>query len=352
MYIEPDYGVLYQHQDLVLTVTKQPDSACVSLLKRAEYGTNGVRYQQTGQEAKINQLAHPLFFQLYRDTALVGMYCLDERTIDGPTGPIRGFYGRYLVVDHSEAGQGYGHLLKRQAVQFVEKVCPEPFVYYSYIEARNARSMRISGQEGFTSIGTLKTYIFRRYEPTLAPGFAVLSEADRTGLLAQLETSYRRHNLTTFHGIGYEGNYFVLKEQGIVVAGIQANPVHWRFLNMPGVGGWLTMHLAPLLSVTRRFFDPTNYAFVALEGLYLKRPSSTLLTTLLESVLAHFGFHSALWLLDASDPVHELVNQPGKGWLSGYQQDVITHVMIKPVGIAIDAFRAGQPVYVSSFDYT
>ena len=65
-----------------------------------------------------------LIFDLWYQEQVVGTYCLSERPVQTATGIATGFYGRYLAVGLPHRGQDYGHLLKQQAVQYIE--CPQP----------------------------------------------------------------------------------------------------------------------------------------------------------------------------------------------------------------------------------
>lgn len=345
-----DEEIIYQQGDLMIVVKHVADLTAVALLKSTVYGTKGVRYQQTGQEEKIGQLLKPLFFQLYQKEKLIGMYCLDERPISVTHGSIRGFYGRYLAVDELHKGLGYGHLLKQEAIQYVESHKDGAILFYSYIEEKNTRSLAISRKQGFHSAAVLKTFIFRCHSPQTDPRFTRLEPSQLNDMLQLLNDTYQGYSLKTLTHIGYQSNYFVLKEGDEIVAGIQANPVCWRFLHMPGLSGWLMMNLLPIVSVTRRYFNPTNYRFIVPEGLYLKKGRESLLHVLLESVLAHFGLHSALFQIDEKDPLLSLLTQPESGLLSGFQP-VKTHVMIKLRELPDEPLQIGSPVYVSSFDF-
>ncbi|GAB4015640.1 hypothetical protein [Spirosoma koreense] len=347
-------AVVYQHEALRIVVKKTANSAAVTLLKRTVYGSNGIRYQHTGHSNKINQLNNPFFFHLFKNEDLVGVYCLDERPIAGFDGqPVAGFYGRYLSIDAPQQGKGYGRLLKLQAVNYIKSKAKKPLVFYSYIEEQNTRSLRISNREGFTAAAILKTFVFRRYSPKIDSRFARLLAADKPILLAELRSFYATHQLTTFAKIGYQNNYFVLKEGNEILAGVQAIPVCWNFSSMPGASGWMMMHVLPIFSATRRFFNPHQYAFLALEGIYLSKGQEELLPILLESTLAHFGYHSALLQIDTKDPINTLLaNSTQMGLLSGFQKNILTHVMVLEVPEAQRLFKRDQPVYVSSFDFT
>jgi GNAT superfamily N-acetyltransferase len=342
---------IYQDGKLDILVQEAVGLSGIALLKRTAYGTNGVRYQHTGQEQKIHQLRKPLFFQLVQGEELIGLYCLDERYVQAGNQHVAAFYGRYLAVDDRHQGKGYGRLLKQEAIRYVEQHATTPLVFYSYIEEKNARSLAISLREGFRSVAILKTFIFRRYSPQTDPRFRQAAPQQIDGIRNLLQPAYANYTFKNFAHIGYQSNYFVLQEGNEIIAGIQANPVRWRFLNMPGLGGWAMMHLLPVLSATRRFFNPANFAFVVLEGLYLKQGAEGSLYALLESVLAHFGLHSALWQIDTNDPHISLLASSKAGPLSGFKKDIRTHVLIKAVGVDEGQLALDLPQYISCFDF-
>ena len=343
---------IYRNSGLIISVSRQIDPAAVTLLKRTIYGTSGVRYQHTNQETKIRSLQNPLFFHLYRLGQLIGTYCLVERPLDIDSQLITAFYGRYLSIDENHVSNGYGRLMKEQAVAFVEQCTQPPILFYSYIEAKNTRSIAISRQQGFESIATLNTYFFRRFSPQKSPGLVVASAEELPAIRSLLNQFYQQHTFKTFDNIGYNQHYFVLKESGQIVAGVQANPICWRFHQIAGIRGWMFMNILPRFGLTRRFFNPTQNCFLALEGIYFEEGRPDLLPALLESVLAHFGQHSAMCEIDQSDPLVPVLISKAMGFLSGFEKDVATHVFIKAVGVSGQRLLTLKPLYTSCFDYT
>lgn len=343
---------IYEQDDLRITVGHALESYGLTLLKNTVYGTKGIRYQHTNQETKVRDLVSPFFFHLWQGDELIGMYCLDERQLDIENRLITGFYGRYLSVAESRSNKGYGRLLKLKAMEYAERHTSSPFLFYSYIEEKNERSMAISVNENFRSIALLKTYFFRRYAPVKDKRFGVATADDLTRIIPLLSRFYRHYTFKTFAHIGYRGQYFVLREGAHIVAGVQANPVCWRFIQMPGLWGPLIMKLAPLLPLTRWYFNPARQAFAVLEGFYHSEGRAHLLPVLLESVLAHLGLHSAMWLIDERDPLTPLLSQKEMGSFSSFRVGITTHVLVKSVGTP-DAWLLNQrPLYVSCFDYS
>lgn len=339
-------------QQLEVVVKPIADAAAIYLLQNTLYGTKGIRYQQTGQEKKIDHLYSPMFFHLYQFGTLQGVYCLDQRVINCPWDEIIGFYGRYLSVATSRQGKGYGQLLKNTAVDFVSETCKYPFLLYSYIEEKNTRSISLSKKLGFTSIAEMKTCVFRRMSPTKDHRFAQVNPLEDSKLMDELSSFHLQYGLRTFARIGYLNNYFVLKDGEEYLAGVQANPVTWKFKQMPGFAGKLMMNLFPKVPGLRRLFQPT-YSFLALEGIFYKKGREDLLPLLLESVLAHFKLYTALIQADGKNPIKELFKSK-MGILSGFQSGVTTHVFVKGHLVTEEQLQQLNqvPVYISSFDFT
>lgn len=347
--------MIFANGDCFIVVEPAADASVIALLKQTVYGTNGPRYQHSGQESKVEHLHNPLFFRLIRDSQTIGCYCLTEREVDTPVGRMKGYYGRYLAVADGEKGKGYGRRLKAEAARYVERNSSPPLVLFSYIEETNTRSLRISEAEGFSSVALLETTLFSRPSPQLDKRFGPLNASEYESMYSRLVGFYENYTLKTFENINYRGNYFVLREGGRIIAGVQANPVAWKFVSMPGVGGSVMMHVFPRVPVLRKLFNPECHRFLALEGIFLESGRQEDLFPLLESALAHFHVSSAMLQLDAKDSLLHLLKSSEKlGFMNRFSKRIRTHVMAKFI-IAKGVQRlhlGGHPVYVSSFDFT
>ena len=164
--------------------------------------------------------------------------------------------------------------------------------------------------------------------------------------------AYQDYTLVQFDRVYYDQNYFVLKEQGEIIAGIQANPVRWQIIEMPGLRGQLVMRLLLRLALLRRLFNPRDHQFVALEAAYVRPGREEALFPLMESVLAHFGLTSALWVQDINSPFYPIMTSGKLGLLNAMQKSIRTHAMVKPIGMKENQIKLHpqQPTYVSGFD--
>jgi GNAT superfamily N-acetyltransferase len=348
-------SLIYSKSPVSITVSPVASSSVVALLQRTTYGTNGPKYSHTGQGKKVAHITGPHFFELRVGEQVVGAYCLSERLLQTPAGNVTGFYGRYLTIDPAHSGKGYGSLLKTEAVRYIERTAPGPHVFYSYIEEANERSMRISAKEGFTSLAQLEALVFGRLYPKKDGRFARLPSNELGLMLTLLKAAYQPYSCVQFDHMYDDQNYFVLRENGELIAGVQANPVLWRIVEMPGLSGKLMLNVLPHLPILKRIINPNRYAFAALEAVYLKPGREQELFALLESVLAHLQVTSALLMLDVHAPLSHQLKSSGKlGILNSLKKNIYTEVMVKLNGLMPQQLKQmpNQPLYTSAFDYT
>jgi GNAT superfamily N-acetyltransferase len=130
-------NIVFQNEEVKIVLELLPNNDAIKLLKESIYGTNGPKYIHTGQEIKIMNLKNSLFFRLVKDENTIGFYCLCKRLIPSNKGTYDGFYGRYLAVDSAFQGKKFGYLLKKVAIEYVEKNEEKPLAFYSYIEENN-----------------------------------------------------------------------------------------------------------------------------------------------------------------------------------------------------------------------
>lgn len=345
-------SIIYRDESMEISVDRNFEKSIIALLKRSIYGTKGPKYQHTGQEEKLQNLKNPLFFTLKKQGETIGFYCLCEREIWIENDKFLGYYGRYLAIDDKHQGNHYGHLLKKVAIEFVENLSISPSIFYSYIEENNTRSLRISQKLGFTSITTLEAIIFSRLYPKANPQVVRITDQELPEILQKLASQNAHTILRTFENINYQHNYFVLKEKGRIIAGLQANPVRWKIIEMEGIGGKILLKVLPHIPVLKRLINPKKYDFLAIEGLFVEPGSEEYLYPLIEGVLHHFSMSSALFQLDIQSHYLKLFKQKKHlGLLNAIKKDVKTHVMIKSINLNQSNIHRGE-AYISSFDFT
>ena len=344
-------SIIFKEEQFTITVDQAIDDPVIDLLKATIYGTSGPKYQHIGQEIKLQNLKNPLFFTLRNQDETIGFYCLCEREIGVNLENYLGYYGRYLAVAKIYQGKGYGKLLKKIAMEYVEANSISPSTLYSYIEENNTRSLKVSQKLGFTSITTLETIIFSRLYPKADNRVSRISDEELPEIIRKLESQNAHTIFRTFENINYQNNYFVIKENGRIVAGLQANPTRWKIIEMEGIEGQILLKVLPHIPILKRLINPEKYDFLAIEGIVIALGYEDYLFPLLEGVLHHFSMTSALIELDSKSLILKLFKEKGDlGLLNAIKKDVKTHVMIK-------SFNCKTPIphgeaYVSLFDFT
>ena len=344
--------IIHQQGDISISVGQTFEDEIVSLLKRTIYGTKGPKYQHTGQEVKLTNLKSPIFFTLKNKEGVIGFYCLCEREIMVGSEHYLGYYGRYLTVDEHFQGNHYGNLLKKVATEYIKANSASPSILYSYIEENNTRSLNISKNLGFESISTLETIIFSRLYSQKNVNITHLNSTELPTILFKLESQNSTTILRNFENVNYQGNYFVIKEKGVIVAGLQTNPVRWKIKEMEGISGKILLKILPYIPIFKRLINPEQYDFLAIEGIFVAKGCEEYLYDLLEGILNQFDITSALIQLDSKSPFLKLFKEKGNlGLLNAMKKDVKTHVMIKTINCEESIIKEGE-VYVSSFDFT
>ena len=179
--------------------------------------------------------------------------------------------------------------------------------------------------------------------------------AEYPNMLLLLQTAYQDYTFVQLDRVFYEQNYFVLKENEEIIAGVQANPVAWHIIHMPGLSGKIVRQILPYLPVLNRLINPKNHQFLALEALYVKPGHDKETRTLLESTLSHFGYTSALLMLEVNCPLRQKLKSLGKhGLMNALNKSIYTQVMVKTKGIPAQQIKSysEQPIYASAFDFS
>ena len=143
-----------------------------------------------------------------------------------------------------------------------------------------------------------------------------------------LKAQYANYALVNFQRVFFEDNYFVFKQYGEIVAGVQANLVKWVIEEIPGTMGKVTQYIVPHLPLLRRLFNPKDYRFVSFEAVYCKPGHEKQLAQLFESVLASFGVYTGMSWFDVKCPLAKrITDHADLGFLSKIQKSPPANVV-------------------------
>lgn len=340
-----------------------PPSSVIELLEQTLIGTKGTLYQLLDTRKKIARLHLPHFIYLERNGKAIGVAAICERTITLNKQDAPSYYIRYFAFSKKFQGgttqriglSGFHHyfkaLFRTSNLNPVDPVA-EKSLYYAYIDPENVRSLNMNEKFGFQPIGSFITRAFSRVNPK-NKCVERLKVTDQSEILAELNRFYHDFNFFSPVHLFEQNNYFVLRHNGEIICGIQANPVHWRIKSLPGISGKLMLRFSPYLPGIRKLINPKNHHFLATEGLFWKAGYESYISQLLEGVLALSNQHSLLIWVDNKNVLLDTLKLK---W--GLIQKIKADNSIKIVAkfnhyteAEITAIKT-KPHYLSGFDMT
>lgn len=174
-------------------------------------------------------------------------------------------------------------------------------IMYAFVESMNERSKNLVHQAGYEYIRSFLTVSFSRFSPKADERVAKLTEEDTGKMKSLLLDFYRDYSFFNADYSFSGDRYYVLKEKGEIVAGVNAIPSVYKVYDIPGVWGWVIMRVLPKVPYFRRLFCPGEFRYLVFDSIYCKPGKESMLANLFESVCAAEGFNTGLtWLDDRS----------------------------------------------------
>lgn len=334
--------LIYRQQEI--------DEEIVRFLESVTWGVGDNQYEHYYTLHRLKLLNDPVFFVgREADTGkLFGVVVFGRRRIIG----LKAYYIRFFAVAPEVRGQRITTPLAETLFEYLRRD-PEPVIFYASTDRINPSVNRMVARLGFEEISLNYTVAFSRFFPRAHAGVATLNETEFADFLPVLEETYRDYAFWTADNLGKDGKYFVLREDGRIVAGLQACPAFWRVGKMPGFFGKVVLPLLPYTPVSI-IFNPKRFEFLAFEGIYVAPGHEHKLQRLMEAALHHFGYHSALFWLNQADPLRERILRYNRmGLLHRFTRGTMARFIaaFHQVDEGIVQALRSKPVYNSSMDY-
>lgn len=340
-----------------------PPASVVELLEQTFIGTKGTLYQLLDTRQKIASLHLPHFIYIERNGKAIGVAAFCERIISLNHIEAPSFYIRYFAFDKIFQGgatkrtghSNFHHYFKALFdTSNLDPVYPtfEKRMFWAFIDPENIRSFNMNEKFGFQTIGSFNTTAFSRVNPKNRGVERVLN-ADQPEILNELNRFYQNFNFYSTVHLFEKDNYFILRHEGEIVCGIQANPVHWRIKSLPGLTGKFMLRFAPYIPRIRKLINPKNHQFLATEGLFWKEGCEHHIGRLLEGALALTQHHSLLIWTDDSNPMLKRLKLKW-GFIQKMKVDNAIKIVAKFNHYSPEeVFQIKkQPKYLSGFDMT
>jgi RimJ/RimL family protein N-acetyltransferase len=349
------------HRELVLqenelTIWKYhgiPETG-IAFFESTNWGSSGMVYERKNSNELIRLLKDPYLYAIEQDNTIVGtaVFCHTQPRVNNQ--PYNCYIIRYFAASAAIQGKKLMKYYAGKVMEVVQQEETEKTIYVGCVEKGNLRSYRVVENAGYEKLGLLCVNAFSRFYPKAQPDIARLKPEEQNLMLDLIYDQYKHHALVHTDYLFLKDNYFVIREQGEIVAGCQYHRVHWAINKMPGFMGKIIMNVLPRLPLISKLFNPKRFEFLAFEGLYFKPGHEKTLLRLFEGLLHHEKINAALFRMGESCPHRKAILNYGKlGLLNSFVKDSGVYIMTSYQNMNEEEIKTlkSLPLYASAFDY-
>ncbi|MBX2966783.1 MAG: GNAT family N-acetyltransferase [Cyclobacteriaceae bacterium] len=326
----------------------------IAFFESTNWGSAGMVYERKNSNELIRLLKDPYLYAIEQGNIIVGtaVFCHTRPHVGNQ--PYNCHIIRYFAASAAIQGKKIMKHYAGKVMEVVQEAETEKTIYVGCVEKGNLRSYRVVENAGYEKLGLLCVNAFSRFYPKAQPNMERLKPEEYAAMLDLIRKQYRQHALLHTDYLFLKGNYFVLREQGEIVAGCQYHRVHWAINKMPGLMGKIIMNVLPYLPLISKLFNPKRFEFLAFEGMFFKPGYEKSLLQLFEGLLHHEKVNSALFWMGENCPYRKLILDYGKlGLLNSFVNDSGVYIMTSYQNISEEEIKKlkSLPLYASAFDY-
>ena len=372
-----DSRTLLTYHDLTVEVETTPGEELLTHL----YGTilgqpGGFRYQHTNLSDRLNAPGENYFMYLRKGGKMMGSvgFCGKPAETEGTA------YDSWLIRYFSikaplrtdpkkrKEKEDLKDETKRSTVigRFIQPVAAnpsqlrggadkgvEPAIIYGIIEQKNLRSMNFSAQMGLETVGTMVSFSFSRMRPRRSDRVVQLAGHEQGSMLALLQDFYREYNLFFHEPLFRDNGYYVIKDSGRVVAGLQVYPVTWRIVDFgSGMANRVVSILTKIPWIGRRF-SKDELKLLAFDGIYCEKGFESALYELMEGVLERTRTYVAMLMMDRESDLYRIYNHHQKfGVLHKIMGSFLADIRVRFINLPhkVRQHFLDHPTYIPTYD--
>ncbi len=234
-----------------------------------------------------------------------------------------------------------------------EPVDNAPAIIYAIIDQKNLRSMNFSAQMGLETVGTMAGFSFSRVKPRKSPRVKQLSPGEEPAMLGLLKEFYSGYTLFFPDPLFREGGYYVIRESGRVVAGLQIYPLTWRIVDFGSRTSNSLMGILSKIPGLRSRINPDEFSLLAFDGIYCESGHEKALYELMEGVLEISGTNVAMLMTDSDSPLNRIFREQQKlGILHRVLGTVYADIRMRFLNLpgGIRQHFLDHPTYIPTYD--
>ncbi len=331
-----DSRTLLNYHSLTIEVETSPSEELMEHMHQTVMGQpGGMQYHHTDLEQKMKSGDENYFMYLRKSGKMLGSvgFCSKPTETAGVThdswliryfsikAPIKGVPKKRLtkadLKDENKRTTVLGRFIQpvfaNPAQLREEKTsADQPAIIFAIVDQTNLRSMNFSAQMGLETVGSLAAFTFSRLRPRRSDRIETVEENQRADILKQIKEFYKDYTLFYSDSIFSNNDYFVIKEGGRMVAGVQIYPVSWKIVDF---GNKLTNMAAGLLgriTSLRKRINKDEISFLAFDAIYCEPGFEKVLYELLEGVLERTKYNIAMMMMDLESDLYALFRENKK----------------------------------------
>ncbi|NND31785.1 MAG: hypothetical protein HKN76_04280 [Saprospiraceae bacterium] len=326
----------------------------IRFLDETTWGTSETLYEHQNTEQRLRHLKDPVLAVLRHGDGLLAMVIIERRRVRVGNQVLKGYFFRSLASKVRFRERRLVGKYARKLMSLIVDDEQEEAVFYASVEGKNYRSFNFLHKMGYSQQGTIATLGYSRWWPKGDSRLTRVERKDYAGLLEKLDEQHKGHTLVHFDYIMQNNDYFVLKENGEIVAGCQVHVAKWVVKNIPNRFGGLLLKVIPFIPFVRSVFNPKDFQFLTFEGLYVLPGREVELVRLFESLLHKFNLKASLVWLDITDPLYPKLKNIG---LHGVMKNFVDNASVRIMAISRKMSKptrkhiAENPIYLSTIDF-
>jgi len=229
----------------------------------------------------------------------------------------------------------------------------QPSIIFATIDKTNLRSMNFSGQMGLETIGSLAAFTFSRLRPRRSVRIESVEEKQQSDILMQIREYYRDYTLFYSDSIFKNNDYYIIREEGRMVAGLQIYQVTWKIVDF---GNKLTNSLAGLFTRIPRLkkrIKKDEISFLAFDGIYCEPGREKVLYELMEGVLERSDHTLGMMMMDVESDLYAIFRDRKKlGVLHKILGTSFADIRVRFIQMPDEVKQTflEQPTYIPTYD--
>lgn len=234
-----------------------------------------------------------------------------------------------------------------------EEDADKPSIVYALIEKKNLRSMNFSSQMGLETIGEVASFSFSRLTPKPSLRMELLPDSEKQDMEGLLKGFYSDYNLFYSNSLFKDEGYFVIRDSGRIVAGIQEYPVTWHIVDFGSEFANGIVRMGKKIPWIRKRVDPDEAKMLAFDGIYCEPGYEDALYELMEGVLAKRQRYLAMLMMDQKSSLYKIFSERGKlGPLHKVLGNFEADIRVRFINIpdSVRKLFLERPTYIPSYD--